>query len=89
MPLLPDERVLRLYPSALARDAALDECCASHPSNVAWADDRLTFAQFFALLDRRLPPARGIPRRLLQGAPRAALFARLCCNSKGLACPQR
>ena len=75
MRLVPDERVLHLYPSALARDAALDERCAAQSGGAVWADEQLTFAQFFALLDRRLPPD-GALRRVLGGAPRAALLVR-------------
>ncbi|MCK6472782.1 MAG: PD-(D/E)XK nuclease family protein [Planctomycetes bacterium] len=68
---------LRLHPSALARDAALDERCRKSPGcSAAWAEGDSTADAFFRALDRLLPPveAEAPPLRLLEGAARTAVL---------------
>lgn len=68
-------RTLFVYPSALARDAALDERCRASASGAAWADDFLTMARLLQMLALKLPQA-GTPPQVLEGTARAALLAR-------------
>lgn len=69
---------LRLHPSALARDAALDERCrkSGAGSSAAWAEGDGTADAFFRALDRLLPPvdAEAPPLRLIEGAARTAVL---------------
>jgi hypothetical protein len=65
---------LALYGSGLARDAALETLRAAAPHAAVWTGGHLTFAQFFARLDRALPPGRGAARRTVEGAARHALL---------------
>jgi RecB family exonuclease len=72
-------RDLHLYPSALARDAALD---AIGPA--AWTDNHRTFAEFAAELHRLLPGAEE-PQAPIAGAARFALLL----DAAGRAVPRR
>ncbi|MBI3829871.1 MAG: hypothetical protein HY291_10160, partial [Planctomycetes bacterium] len=72
-----------IYPSALARDAALDAACAVQASGAVWAGAHLTFEQLLVLLARRLPSAGNGARKLVEGAARAAALGRAWAEAAG------
>lgn len=70
---MADAGKITIYPSALARDAALDARAAVQ-GGAAWAEDDLTFQQWLQRLDRALPRSGDtIPQELSEPARLALL----------------